>query len=95
LPSGKPPPKAPESKGPPAGYVTQQDVNPVEEEELDPDEKRRQELLAVPDFARYVKLMKMKVPLLSILNQTRAAGVYGDDDVCLFASKADITKLKS
>ena len=49
----------------------------------------------MPDFARLVKLMKMKVPLLSILNQTRAAGVYSDDDVCLFATKGEITKLKS
>ena len=92
LPKGGPPPTAPQSKGPPAGYVTQQDVNPPEE--LDPDEARRQELLGKPDFARFVKLMKMKVPLLSILNQTRAAGVYGDDDVLLFATKMDITKLK-
>jgi hypothetical protein len=48
-----------------------------------------------PDFARFVKLMKMKVPLLSILNQTRAAGVYADDDICLFASPMDIAKLKT
>jgi hypothetical protein len=37
-------------------------------EELDPDEKRRQELMEKPDFARFTKLLKMKVPLLSILN---------------------------
>ena len=92
LPKGGPPPKAPASQGPPANYVTEADTKPPEE--LDPDEARRQELLAKPDFARFVKLMKMKVPLLSILNQTRAAGVYTDDDVCLFATKMDITKLK-
>jgi len=36
---------------------------PVEEEELDPDEQKRQDLLAQPEFARLVKLYKMKVPL--------------------------------
>jgi hypothetical protein len=92
LPKGGPPPVAPASKGPPADYVTQQDVNPPEE--LSPDEQRKLDLMEKPDFARYVKLMKMKVPLLSILNQTRAAGVYTDDDVCLFATASDITRLK-
>ena len=66
LPTGKPPPSAPASIAPPPGTQAAQDV-PVQEE-LDPDEKRRQELMDDAGFARFVKLYKMKVPLLSILN---------------------------
>ena len=36
----------------------------------------------------------MKVPVLSILNQTRAAGKFSDDDILLFANEFDIEKLK-
>lgn len=61
---------------------------------VDPDEARREELMSKPDFAKLIKLMKMKVPLQSILNQTRAVGEYSDDDVLLFATSADIDKLK-
>jgi len=88
---------APVSKGPsPAQiYAEQLAAQDVPAVELSPDEKRREELLALPDFARYVKLMKMKVPVLSILNQVRAAGIYQDDDICLFISPGEITKLKN
>ena len=34
-----------------------------------------------PAFAKFVKLMKMKVLLLRILNQTRATGVVNEDDI--------------
>jgi hypothetical protein len=47
-----------------------------------------------PMFAKYVKLYKMKVPLLNIRIQMRAAGVYDPDDILLFAQKSDIENLK-
>ena len=47
-----------------------------------------------PDFARITKLMKMKIPLFNILLQTRAGGVFSDDDICLFATKSEIAALK-
>lgn len=90
LPTGKPPPSAPVAAPLPEGA---QDL-PVQEEELDPDEKRRQELLAEPAFAKFVKLYKLKVPIQSLLNQIRAAGQYKDDDMLLFATTAEIKKLK-
>ena len=50
--------------------------------------------MANPDFAKFTKLMKMKIPLFNILLQTRAAGKFSDDDICLFATKSDIAALK-
>ena len=68
---------------------------PVEEKKVeDPHAKRKEELLANPDFAKIPKMIKMKVPLMSILNQVRPAGKFKDDDVCIFASKSDIDNLK-
>ena len=50
--------------------------------------------MADPQFATYVKLYKMKVPLLNIRIKMRAAGVYDPDDILYFATKGDITTLK-
>lgn len=47
-----------------------------------------------PGFAKYVKLYKMKVPLLSIRNQMKGTMTHNPDDLLLFADKGDIEKLK-
>lgn len=39
-----------------------------------------------PEFQKFPKLMKMKVPILNILLQTRAQGKFSDDDILLFAT---------
>lgn len=64
------------------------------EEELDPEEKRKQELLDDPGFAKFIKLYKMKVPILSILNQVRAVGAYREEDILLFVSEGDTARLR-
>ena len=48
-----------------------------------------------PEFAKYVKVYKMKVPLVAIRNQMRAGGKFNPDDILLFASGADIHQLKA
>ena len=101
------PPPVPKSNAPPPAPAAaadnpetaaaiekaQQDM-PVEEE-LDPEEKRRQELLEDPGFAKFVKLYKMKVPILSIINQVRAVGTYREEDILLFVSEGDIKRLQN
>lgn len=87
---------APAGGEPAAGVAPQDAPAPAEPEEpVDPDEAKRAELMEKPDFAKLVKLMKMKVPLQSILNQVRAAGIYTDDEVLLFVTPGDISKLKA
>ena len=88
----KKPPPAPVFNSKPVGYVTEEDVHGPKK--VDPLDAMREKLLANPEFAKFPKMMKMKVPLLSILNQTRAAGKFSDDDICLFASKGEIEGLK-
>lgn len=75
----------------PAGVPDQQEAEAPEQ--LDPDEARRQELLEDPEFAKFVKLYKMKIPLLSIRNQLRGSK-HDPDDILLFANKGDIMALK-
>ena len=86
---------APQTAGP-GGALQAQDV-PVEmqQESLDPDEARRQELMQDEAFSKLVKLYKMRIPLLNLRNQMRAGGVYDPDDILLFASKSDIKALKA
>lgn len=94
LPSGAQapsPPPAPSGGPPPPGGAPDQAEAP---EQLDPDEARRQELLQDPGFAKYVKLYKMKVPLLSIRNQLKGTMSHNPDDILLFASGPDISRLK-
>jgi len=55
-------------------------------EELDPAEAKKEELMQDPQFAKYVKLYKMKVPLLNIRIQIRAAGIFDPDDILMFAN---------
>ena len=52
-------------------------------------------MMSDPVFAKFVKLLKMKVPLLSLRNQIRAAGAYDPDDILYFASKGEINALKA
>jgi hypothetical protein len=47
-----------------------------------------------PDFAKYVKIYKMRVSLLAIRNQIRAEGKFNPDDMLPFADKDDIYELK-
>ena len=61
---------------------------------VDPIEARKQELLADPDFAKFVRAYKNRVPLLAIRNQIRAAGMFDPDDLLMFASANDIANLK-
>ena len=88
-----PPPLPVGATAPPlAGAGDGQDV--AAPEELDPIEAKKEELLADPAFAKFVKLYKMKVPLLNIRLQMRAGGVFDPDDILIFASKGDINQLK-
>ena len=86
-PTSLPPPPPP---GPPGAPPQDQAVAP---EQLDPAEAKRQELLQDPGFAKYVKLYKMKIPLVSIRNQIRSTE-YDPDDILLFAGPSDIAMLK-
>ena len=59
----------------------------------DPDELRKMELEQDPDFARFIRLLKVKIPLLSIRQSIEGEGVYHVDDILLFASKSAISQL--
>ena len=48
-----------------------------------------------PDFAKYVKLLKMRVPLHNIFLEVKAHKKYKEDDILLFAKPADIEKMKN
>ena len=52
---------------------------------MTPEDKKREQLKADPEFARFIKVLKVKVPLLSIRNQIRAGGKFDPDDILLFA----------
>jgi hypothetical protein len=47
-----------------------------------------------PEFSKFIKLYKMKVPLLNIRINIRSLGKFNPDDILLFASKQDIANLK-
>ena len=53
---------------------------------LSAKEKRKEELEADPAFSKFLKLLKMKVPMQNLFLQVKAGGVYSQDDLLLFAS---------
>ena len=48
-----------------------------------------------PEFAKYVRLMKMKVPLQSLMLEIKANKNIKEDDLLLFAKPAEIEKMKN
>ena len=47
-----------------------------------------------PEFARFVRAYKVKVPLLQLRNQIKSTGKYDPDDILMFATKTEIQTLK-
>ena len=48
-----------------------------------------------PEFAKFVKAYKVKVPLLQLRNQIRGTGgKYDPDDLLMWATKGEIENLK-
>ena len=47
-----------------------------------------------PDFAKYIKLLKMKVPMKNILLKVKGEGVFTEDQLIIFANPKDIPMLK-
>ncbi len=48
---------------------------------------KKDELTSDPEFSKFIKLYKMKVPLLNIRIKIRSLGEFNPDDILLFASK--------
>jgi hypothetical protein len=65
----------------------------VEEEELDPKEKRKRELEEDEDFKKYIKFLKIKIPLVNIKRKMKEEGL-DPDDIDLFADSAALAKYK-
>ena len=55
---------------------------------------KKDELTSDPEFSKFIKLYKMKVPLLNIRIKIRSLGEFNPDDILLFESKKDIANLK-
>ena len=89
-----PPPLPVSATAPPLADAGADAQDVAAPEELDPVEAKKEELLADPAFAKFVKLYKMKVPLLNIRLQMKAGGIFDPDDILIFASKGDISNLK-
>ena len=61
---------------------------------LNPIDARKEELMGDPDFAKFVKAYKVKVPLLQLRNQIRSTGKYDADDILMWATVGEIENLK-
>jgi hypothetical protein len=68
------------------------DDKPIED--LDGYEPERDKLRNNPDFAKYVKLLKMKVPMKNILLKVKGEGIFTEDQLIIFANPKDIPLLK-
>ena len=65
-------------------------VEPVEEFKEEKDKLR-----ANPDFNKYIRLLKMKVPMQQIFLKIKAEGIFSEDDILMFGTKRDIDQMKS
>ena len=69
----------------------------VEEKKV-PDEEFKEEkdkLRENPDFSKYIKLLKMKVPMQQIFLRIKAEGKFTEDDILMFGTKRDVENMKN
>ena len=67
VPKGGPPPAPPVSSGPDPYKEIVAQLEKEAEATRDPAEKRKEELLADPEFKKFPRLLKMGVPLKNIM----------------------------
>ena len=61
---------------------------------MSPLDKRKAELEADPDFKKYVRSHKMKIPLVSIRQKMVIEGKFDQDDILMWATAGEIATLK-
>jgi hypothetical protein len=94
-PAGPPAPAAPPGPPQPPGLPGQPPSQPAEgdaaapveaadEPEMSPEEAKRAELLANPDFKVYLRMIKMRIPKVAICHKIMADNIFDPDDIEVF-----------
>lgn len=94
-PPGAPPPPPGSIAPPPPGASVgpSADAPPAAEAEMDPVEKKKQELEADEEFCKFIKYLKLKIPLANIKRKMEEAG-YNKDDIDIFCSPQVLAEYK-
>ena len=61
---------------------------------MSPEDQKKAQLMEDPDFAKIVKSLQMKAPLLQIVNKIKAEGKYQIEDLQLFMDSYEKAKVQ-